>query len=89
MKKLLILPLMLLSLSACDSNEEPIKGLSLSNTYTKVHIYNTNKCYNIITWCNSYDETFKIKLENETEIMIHKNQCFLVNGKCPICESEQ
>lgn len=86
MKKLILIPLMLISLSACDSNEEPIRGYSLNNKYNKVHINELKKDYEIESWCNSYDNTYKIKLTNGTEIQIYKNNCVLINGKCPFCE---
>jgi len=86
-KKLILLPSILLSLSACNTTKVNING-DLTDNYTKVHIYKNNKCYNIKKWCNGYDTTYTILLDNDTQINIHKIDCLLISGKCPICESE-
>jgi len=96
MKKILLLLLMLLPLSACDvgngNRETSIFNKNENNTFDKVHIYGLNKCLPIKTWkLDTQKNYLYVQLKNNTQMNfnIYTTKCILINGKCPICESEQ
>lgn len=85
-KLCLMLGIMLI-VSSCACNKDM---LDLEYNFKKIHIYEVNKCYEIISW-RDYDdgEQFQINVKGYGKILISSVSCFLVKDKCPICEVEE
>ena len=81
-KKLLFIILALTMLTGCN-----YQLVDYDYKYTKVHIYETNKCYEIKTWMDYEDgEQLQIDITDKGKILISSYSCFLVKEKCPICD---
>ena len=78
MKKILLATLLLLT--GCN-----YQAVDFNYYYTKVHLYQTNKCYNIESWRDYEGEQLQVNIEGKGKILISANSCFLVVDKCPIC----
>ena len=75
--------MLVVSLCACNKDI-----LDTDYKFEKIHIYEVNKCYEIISWRDYEDgEQFQINVKGYGKILISSNSCFLVKDKCPICDS--
>ena len=63
--------------------------IDLNYKFTKVHIIDEGKCYEIKTW-RDYDdgEQIQINFKDYGTCLFHSNQIVLVEGKCPYCEGD-
>lgn len=85
MKKLLtsvLLVLTLIGLTGCNK-----QLIDWNYSYKKVHIYETNTCYDISSWTDYADgEQLQVHIKGKGKILISSTDCFLVEDKCPICD---
>ncbi len=82
MKKLKLLCLLpLLALASCNK-----QLVDLNYRYNKVHIYETNTCYEISSWTDYEGEQLQVHIKGKGKILISSISCFLVEDKCPICD---
>lgn len=81
-KKILFILLSLIVLTGCQ-----YQWVDIDLNYTKVHIYKTNKCYEINTW-RDYEngEQLQVEIKGKGKILISSYSCFLVKNDCPICD---
>lgn len=89
MKKLLIfiLSILLLCLLFClTSCNKQI--FDFNYTFKKVHILETNKCYNLSSWRDYDGEQLQLNLEDYGICLFYSNQVILIVDKCPICEDK-
>lgn len=79
LKFLLLLPLLMLS--GCN------KQLFDTNfKFTKVHVFATNKCYEITSWTDYDDsEQIQVKIKDYGTCLFYSNQIVLIESKCPFC----
>ena len=79
LKFLLLLPLLMLS--GCN------KQLFDTNfKFTKVHVFQTNKCYEITSWTDYEDgDQIQVKIKDFGTCLFHSNQIVLIESKCPFC----
>ena len=84
MKKLLLGLLLVFTLTLTGCNKQLI---DLNYSYKKVHIYETNTCYDISSW-RDYEEgeQLQVHIKGKGKILISSMSCFLVDDKCPICD---
>ena len=85
MKKLLLgllLVLTLIGLTGCNK-----QIFDFNNSFKKVHLYETNCCYEINSW-RDYEngEQLQVHITGKGKILISSTSCFLVEDKCPICD---
>jgi hypothetical protein len=84
MKKLLLGLLLVFTLTLTGCNKQLI---DLNYSYKKVHIYETNTCYDISSWTDYEDgEQLQVHIKDKGKILISSTSCFLVEDKCPICD---
>ena len=84
MKKLLLGLLLVFTLTLTGCNKQLI---DLNYSYKKVHIYETNTCYDISSWTDYEDgEQLQVHIKGKGKILISSTSCFLVEDKCPICD---
>lgn len=91
MKKLILLPLLLLCSCVNKGNQDNKMFINDEHsTFYKIHIFELKKCIEIQTWHEEgYQvDSIQVLTKNNTRLQIHKNQCILINGKCPSCEVE-
>lgn len=82
MKNKLTILLATVLLTSC--NYQPI---DLTYSYKKVHIYNTNQCYEISGWKDYSDgEQLQVDIVGKGKVLLSANNCMLINDKCPICD---
>lgn len=84
MKKLLtsaLLVLTLIGLTGCNK-----QLIDWNYNYKKVHIYETNTCYDISSWTDYEGEQLQVHITGKGKILISSTDCFLVEDKCPICD---
>ena len=85
MKKLfLIICLILTTILTAGCNRQVF---DLNYKFTKVHVFETGKCYEIEKW-RDYDSSDQIQVEikNYGVCLFHSNQVVLVVDKCPFCD---
>ena len=84
MKKLLLGLLLVFTLTLTGCNKQLIDW---NYSYKKVHIYETNTCYDISSWTDYEDgEQLQVHIKGKGKILISSTSCFLVEDKCPICD---
>lgn len=84
MKKLLLGLLLVSSLALTGCNKQFV---DLNYKYKKVHIYETNTCYDISSWTDYEDgEQLQVHIKGKGKILVSSTDCFLVEDKCPICD---
>lgn len=84
MKKLLLGLLLVSSLTLTGCNKQLV---DLNYRYSKVHIYETDTCYEISSWTDYEDgEQLQVHIKGKGKILISSTSCFLVEDKCPICD---
>ena len=84
MKKLLLGLLLVFTLALTGCNKQLIDW---NYSYKKVHIYETNTCYDISSWTDYEDgEQLQVHIKGKGKILISSMSCFLVDDKCPICD---
>lgn len=84
MKKLLLGLLLVSSLALTGCNKQLV---DLNYKYSKVHIYETDTCYEISSWTDYEDgEQLQVHIKGKGKILISSTSCFLVEDKCPICD---
>ena len=83
MKKLLLGFLLVFTLALTSCNKQLI---DLNYRYTKVHLYETNTCYEIESWKDYDGEQLQVHIKGKGNILISSTSCFLVEDKCPICD---
>jgi hypothetical protein len=84
MKKLLLGLLLVFTLTLTGCNKQLI---DLNYSYKKVHIYETNTCYDISSWTDYENgEQLQVHIKDKGKILISSTSCFLVEDKCPICD---
>ena len=84
MKKLLLGLLLVFTLTLTGCNKQLIDW---NYSYKKVHIYETNTCYDISSWTDYEDgEQLQVHIKDKGKILISSTSCFLVDDKCPICD---
>jgi hypothetical protein len=85
MKRIKLLGLLLVSSLALTGCNKQL--VDLNYRYTKVHIYETNTCYDISSWTDYEDgEQLQVHIKGKGKILISSTSCFLVEDKCPICD---
>lgn len=83
MKKLLLGLLLVFSLTLTGCNKQLIDW---NYSYKKVHLYETNMCYEIESWKDYDGEQLQVHIKDKGKILISSMNCFLVDDKCPICD---
>ena len=84
MKKVLLGLLLVFTLALTGCNKQLI---DLNYRYNKVHIYETDTCYDISSWTDYEDgEQLQVHIKDKGKILISSTSCFLVEDKCPICD---
>ena len=84
MKKLLIACLAILSLAMTGCNQQLI---DLNYKFTKVHVFATDKCYEIKSWKDYEDsEQIQVNVKGYGTCLFYSNQIVLIESKCPFCE---
>jgi hypothetical protein len=85
MKKLLtsvLLVLTLIGLTGCNK-----QIFDFNNSFKKVHLYETDCCYEINSWRDYEDgEQLQLDIKGKGRILVSSVNCFLVEDKCPICD---
>ena len=82
MKKILLLSLCTILLCGCN-----YQMVDLDYNYKKVHLYGTNKCYEINSWKDYEDgEQIQVDIKGSGKILLSSYSCFLVQDNCPICD---
>lgn len=82
MKKLLLSALCLTLLCSCN-----YQMVDVNYNYKKVHLYETDKCYEINSWKDYEDgEQIQVDIKDSGVILLSSYNCFLVQDKCPICD---
>lgn len=85
MKRIKLLGLLLVSSLALTGCNKQL--VDLNYRYNKVHIYETNTCYDISSWTDYEDgEQLQVHIKGKGKILISSTSCFLVEDKCPICD---
>lgn len=83
MKKLLLGLLLVFTLTLTGCNKQLIDW---NYSYKKVHLYETNTCYEIESWKDYDGEQLQVHIKDKGKILISSMSCFLVDDKCPICD---
>lgn len=84
MKKLLLGLLLVFTLTLTGCNKQLI---DLNYSYKKVHLYETDTCYDISSWTDYEEgEQLQVHIKGKGKILISSTSCFLVEDKCPICD---
>lgn len=82
MKKLILLPLIALSLAGCNRQ---LVDLELDK-FDKAHLVSEHKCVDIKQWNNYEDgDMVQIKLADGSIVLGHSNEIILIKGYCPYC----
>lgn len=55
--------------------------------FHKVHIYETNKCYEIKSWTDYDGEQLQVDMKDYGVVLISSINCMLIADKCPICDA--
>lgn len=84
MKKLLLGLLLVCTLALTGCNKQIF---DFDNSFKKVHLYETDCCYEINSWRDYEDgEQLQLDIKGKGKILISSTSCFLVDDKCPICD---
>jgi hypothetical protein len=84
MKKLLLGLLLVFTLTLTGCNKQIF---DFDNSFKKVHLYETDCCYEINSWRDYEDgEQLQLDIKGKGKILISSMSCFLVDDKCPICD---
>lgn len=83
MKKLLIAlcSVMVFALSSCN-----YQVVDIDLKFTKVHIFEAHKCYEIESWRDYEDgEQIQVDIKGYGKVLLSANTAMLIKDKCPIC----
>ena len=83
MKKLLLGLLLVFSLTLTGCNKQLIDW---NYSYKKVHLYETDTCYEIESWKDYDGEQLQVHIKGKGKILMSSVSGFLVDDKCPICD---
>ena len=77
-----ILSIATLSLTGCNK-----QIIDLNYKYTKIHNFETRRCYEINSW-RDYEDSDQIQVEinGYGKVLFYANQIALIENKCPFCE---
>lgn len=84
--KLLLMLLCITSLSLVGCNKQI---MDFDYKFEKVHIYETNSCYEIKSWKDYEGEQLQLDIKDYGKVLISNLDCFLVKDKCFICDNEK
>ena len=80
MKKILLL--ICLCLTGCN-----YKAFDTAYDFKKVHLFTTNRCFNIESWTDFQDsEQIQVEIKNYGYILVSSYSCMLIEDTCPICD---
>lgn len=79
-KYLILLAVIIITITGCNK-----EVFDLSYNFSKVHLYETNRCYEIKSWRDYDGEQLQVKLVNYGTIIVSSTGCLLVSDICPIC----
>lgn len=55
--------------------------------YTKVHVFETSRCYEITKWKDYEDgDQIQVEIKDYGFCLFHANQIVLIKDKCPFCD---
>lgn len=78
--------ILLVSLLLTGCNKQIV---DLNYRFDKIHIYESNKCYEITSWKDYEDgEQVQVNLVGYGTILISSTDCILVADSCPFCDYE-
>ncbi len=84
MKKLLIGLVTLLALCVSGCN---YKIADFVYSFNKVHVFETNKCYELENWRDYEDgDQIQVNIKGYGYCLFHANQIALIKDKCPFCD---
>lgn len=85
MKKLLCLFAVLgLLLTSCNYDL-----IDTHYEYHYCHLYETGKCYKVISWTDYEGEQIQVNLEGYGYVLTSSVNCMLITDKCPICDHNE
>lgn len=84
MTKIKTILLTTLLLTGCN-----YQAMDFNLKYNLVHIYETDKCYKILSWRDYDGEQLQVDVVGYGKILISSYNCMLIVDKCPICEKEK
>lgn len=79
---LAILSVVALSLTGCNK-----QIIDLNYKYTKVHHFDTQRCYEITSWRDYEDgDQIQVEIKGYGKVLFYANQIALIEDRCPFCE---
>ena len=80
---LVLVGVIMLMLLTTSCNKQVV---DFTQKFSKVHIYETDTCYEVESWKDYDGEQLQIKIEGYGTVLTSSVNCMLVRDRCPICE---